>query len=228
MTTRTMTDDEFVRHVQGLVGATVDGIPGKDTLDRLHARLGVSAPPVSGSQPGSEPPKPVSAAPTGLVRIIWHWTAGTHVVSSTDKEHYHFIIGGDGGCVTGRHSPQANVSTSDGAYAAHTRNCNAGSIGVAVAGMYGATEQPFSAGQYPIRDVQVDALVRLTADLCRKYGIPVTPRTVLSHAEVEPTLGIAQAGKWDVSWLPGMTLPSDPVTVGDTLRRRISIQMLGR
>ncbi len=44
MTSRTMTDDQFVRHVQSLVGATVDGIPGEDTLDRLHAKLGVSTP----------------------------------------------------------------------------------------------------------------------------------------------------------------------------------------
>jgi hypothetical protein len=201
-------DNAFVRLFQTRAGLTADGIVGPATL----AALDKAFPPSGG----------VSAPATGLVRIILHWTAGTHVVSETDRAHYHFIIGGDGAVYDGKHKPEANISTSDGAYAAHTRNCNTGSIGVAVAGMFGATEQPFNAGGFPIRQVQVDALVRLVADLCRKYRIPVTPRTVLSHAEVQPTLGIAQNGKWDISWLPGMTLPRDPVSVGNEIRSRIA------
>jgi N-acetyl-anhydromuramyl-L-alanine amidase AmpD len=150
-----------------------------------------------------------------------HWTAGTHVVSSVDRKHYHLIVAGDGSVVSGTHRPEDNISTADNHYAAHTRACNTGSIGVAVAAMHGAAERPFSAGGFPIREVQVDALVKLVADLCRRYAIPVTPRTVLTHAEVQPTLGIRQNGKWDIRWLPGMNSPADPIAVGNVLRNRI-------
>ena len=76
--------------------------------------------------------------------------------------------------------------------------------------MVGAVERPFNAGRYPITPAQVDALARLCADLCRDYTIPVTRKTVLTHAEVQPTLGITQRGKWDVSWLPGMGARGQP------------------
>lgn len=204
-----MTDDEFTRLVQTRLGVPADGKVGPATLAALDKAL----PPV--------------APAAGLSRIIWHWTAGTHVVSSLDRDHYHFIIAGDGSTVEGNRAPEANINTRDGLYAPHTLNCNTGSIGIAVAGMHGAAERPFSAGGFPIREVQVTAIVNLTASLCRKYGIPVTPRTVLSHAEVQPTLGIAQRGKWDISWLPGMNAASDPVAIGNILRGRVSAVIKG-
>lgn len=203
-----LTDDAFVRLVQSRLGVTADGQAGPKTLAALDRRL-----------------PPVQPAAIGLRRIIWHWTAGTHVVSQTDRDHYHFVVGGDGSVVAGRHAPEANISASDGSYAAHTRGANTGAIGVAVAAMYSATERPFQTGPFPIRERQVESLIGLTADLCRRYGIPVTPETVLSHAEVQPTLGIAQAGKWDVSWLPGMNAPGDPVGVGNILRGRVLAHM---
>lgn len=192
-----------------------DGIPGPKSLAallRCHQMGGApNIPPIAGV-----------TTSTGLKRIVVHWSAGTYSVSSLDREHYHFIIGGDGAIVPGQHSPEDNINTSDGDYAAHTLNCNTGSIGVAFAAMARATESPFSAGAYPINDVQLAAMVGLCARLCKQYGIPVTPQTVLSHAEVQPTLGIIQRGKWDVAWLPGMTRPADPVTVGDVLRAKIA------
>lgn len=63
--------------------------------------------------------------------------------------------------------------------------------------------------------------MQLVAALCCRYSIPVTRETVLSHAEVQPTLKVAQKGKWDIAWIPGMAAPGDPVAVGDELRRRI-------
>lgn len=160
-----------------------------------------------------------------LQRIILHWSAGTHTVSALDRRHYHFIIDGAGAVHTGTHKPEANERPVSGKYAAHTLNCNTGSIGVALAAMAGAVERPFDAGKYPITADQVDALIALAARLCAQYGIPVSRKTVLSHAEVQPSLGIAQRGKWDIAWLPGMTGPSDPVTVGDRLRAAIATAM---
>jgi hypothetical protein len=156
-----------------------------------------------------------------MKRIIWHWSAGAHTPSSVDKRHYHYIIDGAGKVHPGMFGPEANEKPTRGNYAAHTLNCNTGSIGIAVAAMAGAVERPFSAGQYPITPAQVDALVALSRKLGAQYGIPVTPQTMLSHAEVQPTLGIKQKGKWDIAWLPGMAAPGNPVKVGDTLRARV-------
>lgn len=88
-----------------------------------------------------------------------------------------------------------------GPRASHTLNCNTGSIGVSLCCMAGAIESPFNAGSAPMTAEQWSALPRVLADLCRRYGIAVSPRTVLSHAEVQGTLGIAQRGKWDITRL---------------------------
>ena len=159
-----------------------------------------------------------------MKRITWHWSAGTHKVSSLDKKHYHFAIDGAGVVHKGDHEPEANLDTST-AYAAHTRGANTGNIGVALCAMHNAKERPFDAGKYPITRNQENALVKLTAELCDTYKIPVTRQTVLSHAEWQPTNGVAQSGKWDISWLPGMDAPIDPVAVGDILRKRVVAEM---
>lgn len=160
-----------------------------------------------------------------MIRIVWHWTAGTNDVSALDREHYHFIIAGDGQVIAGKHAPEANLSAKDGVYAAHTRGANTGAIGIGLAGMHGARQSPFDAGGFPLREAQITALVGLTASLCRKYSIAVDGRHCLSHAEVQPTLGIAQRGKWDITWLPGMARPGDPVAIGNILRGRVLAAM---
>ncbi len=162
-----------------------------------------------------------------LKRIILHWSAGGAKASDLDREHYHFAVQQDGAVVAGKYKPEDNISASDGRYAAHTRSCNTGSIGISLCGMAGAVERPFNAGTAPITAAQVDAFCALAARLCKQYGIPVTRQTVLTHAEVQPTLGIAQRGKWDICWLPGMAAPGNPVAVGDTLRRKIETAMKG-
>ena len=167
-----------------------------------------------------------------MQRVIWHWTAGSHKANATDRRHYHFIIEGDGTIVEGNHPPEANAvirSPNDGnTYAAHTRGLNTGSIGIALAAMRGATERPFSAGPSPITEAQLDALARLTARLCTQYGIPLQRDTVLTHAEVQPTLKVAQRGKWDICWVPGMSGVGDPVAVGDGLRDRVANALLSK
>jgi len=156
-----------------------------------------------------------------MKRIIMHWSAGSHTASNLDMEHYHFIVQGDGSVVVGKYTVADNESASDGKYAAHTKDCNTGSIGIAMAAMAGAVESPFHAGAFPITPVQLEAFTKLAARLARDYNIPITPTTILSHAEVQPTLGIKQNGKWDIAWLPGMAKPADPVTVGGALRSMI-------
>lgn len=156
-----------------------------------------------------------------MKRIILHWTAGTHTVSALDKRHYHVIIDGAGNVHRGDNPISANRAPIGKNYAAHTLNCNTDSIGVAVAAMANAKQAPFRAGNFPITPHQYEKLIDVVADLAREYGIPVTPETILSHAEVQPTLGIKQRGKWDICWLPGMDAPSDPVAVGDMIRDRV-------
>jgi len=156
-----------------------------------------------------------------MARIVTHWTAGAYKVSELDKEHYHIIIAGDGTLVRGDHTIADNVSSGDGDYAAHTRNCNTGSIGVSVACMANARESPFSAGPYPMTLLQWTTLARVCAQLCAAYHIPVSPKTVLGHGEVQKNLSIAQAGKWDP-----MKLPWDPTLsvteVGDQFRSKVT------
>lgn len=153
-----------------------------------------------------------------MKRIIWHWTGGAHKANSTDRAAYHFLVEGDGNVVNGNLPPEANESTADGVYAAHTLNLNTDSIGIALCAMWDAQESPFDWGRAPILPAQVDALARLTADVARRYGIAIGRKTVLSHAEVERTLGVKQRGKWDIVVLPGMDAPQDAIEVGDTLR----------
>jgi len=155
-----------------------------------------------------------------LKRIIAHWAVTKYKCDQTSRQHYHFIYEGDGREVVGNHTPEANESTSDGVYAAHTRSCNTGSIGVSCAAMFGAVsvDKP---GNFPITEVQFDAMCRGIGRLCVKYNIPVGPKTVLSHAEVQGTLGIRQNGKWDIAVLPFAGLKTAKAC-GDEMRRRVA------
>ncbi|PZQ99217.1 MAG: N-acetylmuramoyl-L-alanine amidase [Cereibacter sphaeroides] len=158
---------------------------------------------------------------SGLTGIVMHWTAGGPRASALDRQHYHFMVQQDCQIIAGIHAPEANIAPKQGAYAAHTLNANTGRIGVALCGMMGAGEAPFTAGQAPINEDQVYAFCKMIAGLAKKYGIKVDRQHVLSHAEVQPTLGIKQRGKWDITWLPGMAHPDNPVKVGDQLRAKI-------
>lgn len=136
-----------------------------------------------------------------MKRVINHWTAGAHKASELDRRHYHFLIEGDGKVVGGIHSVADN-EVAKGNYAAHTLNSNTGSIGVAACCCAGARERPFHPGQFPFTMHQWDVMVRVNAQLCLRYGIPVSRSTVLSHCEVPKELGIAQRGKWDIAQVP--------------------------
>lgn len=159
-----------------------------------------------------------------MQRVILHWTGGSYTASSLDKEHYHFVVEGDGTVLRGNHSIADNVSisgkTSD-EYAAHTKGCNTGSIGVSMCAMASAVEAPFDAGKYPLTEKQWKRAAELIADLCRTYRIPVTAKTVLTHAEVQKNLGIKQNGKWDIARLPFDESIVGATACGDNLRIRV-------
>lgn len=153
-----------------------------------------------------------------MKRVILHWTAGSNKASTVDLEHYHFVVNGDGTVVKGDHKVEDNLSTADGVYAAHTKGANTGAIGVAMAGMLGA-EGPGKLGKYPLTKKQWDACMALVKKLTAQYKIPITPSTVLSHAEVQSTLGIKQNGKIDISFgVPGKPELKTAKACGDYMR----------
>jgi len=203
-----------------------DGDFGPKTLEASLASLQAEMPP---PPPGTPHELPADWLPksTKMKRIIAHWTAGSHTVSRTDKEHYHFIWSGDGDAVRGDHEVTDNESTGDKDYAAHTKNCNTGCIGVSVACMAGAIENPFYAGAYPMSRAQWDGMIRGIAQLCDFYGIVVTPETVLSHAEVETVLNIDQNGKWDFTRLAWNTEIYGATACGNLMRLHVASMLSG-
>jgi len=157
-----------------------------------------------------------------MQRIIVHWTAGGSNPSSNDLSHYHILIDSSGKVFKGTPSIKLNSGSvkKGSGYAAHTLNCNSGSIGVSLCGMLGATENPLYAGKYPITEEQWnDVLPVVLAELCQFYNIPIISKTVLTHAEVQGNLSITQRGKWDIAWLPFIGLRG-AATVGDDMRKR--------
>lgn len=159
--------------------------------------------------------------------ITGHWTGGSYTPSDVDKKAYHRIINGDGKVVLGYHSIADNENTTDGKYAAHTFNNNTRNIGVAIAAMGGkeVKESPLVVGKYPIKPIQWNTFIREIASLCKEYNIPVTPKTVMTHAEVQTNLGIKQKNKWDITLLPGDENSRKRVRtakeVGDIMRREV-------
>jgi hypothetical protein len=159
-------------------------------------------------------------------RIHWHWTAGAEGIHDIERDSYNYVILHDGTVVHGDWPPEAQFPPlKPGKYAAHTLNANSHAIGIALDGMVGSQERPFARGTAEINMKQVDELVRLTADLCLKWDVPVTRENVLSHAEVERNIGIKQRPKWDIMWLPDMPAPGDAVAVGDRLRRMVQMEL---
>lgn len=149
---------------------------------------------------------------TSLSRIIFHYTASTYTPNDCDKSHYHFIIDGDGKVVKGKYKPEDNLNCKDGNYAKHTGGLNTGSIGIAISAMYSK--------DYPIKRKQVEAACKLAAELCNKYGIRITNKTVLTHAEVGKMLPHStSAGKIDIINLPCMAVYG-MVNVGNVLRNK--------
>ncbi|MGA0533565.1 peptidoglycan recognition protein family protein [Hansschlegelia sp. KR7-227] len=205
-----------------------DGDFGNFTRDAALAALTTGKPAAIAPSPAPAPkPGRVTTIPaTWLIDaeirgIVVHWTAGAHKASAEDRRHYHFLIEGDGRLVRG--APSVDLNDARGlktGYAPHTLHANTGRIGVSLCCMAGAKESPFQAGSYPMTREQWDELPAVLADLCRTYRVPVTAKTVLSHAEVQGTLGITQRGKWDIARLAFDPSVVGATAVGDLFRKR--------
>lgn len=150
-----------------------------------------------------------------------HWTAGAYAVSNLDRQHYHVILGGNGGpVVRGNQSPKSNESTTDGdSYAGHTRGLNTRRFGLSVACMASAVKG--SAGRFPLLERDWERLAEAAAEVLDFYKLPLSVRTCIQHGEVQRQLGIAQRGKWDICWLPFDPGKSD-VWVCDRFRERVA------
>ena len=155
-----------------------------------------------------------------MKRIICHWTAGGYDASDAELEDYHILVLQDGSLVCGTHAIDANAKPIGQSYAAHTLHCNTESIGISVCCMANAIESPFDGGKCPMTKWQWEVLAQVAADLAQRYGIPVTPQTILGHGEVESNLGIEQRGKWDPLILPWQPTLSKK-EVGDRFRARV-------
>lgn len=156
---------------------------------------------------------------SGMKRIIAHWTVTKYDITAIAKKHYHEIVDGAGVVHKGVHPISANIRPQKGKYAAHTLNCNTGSIGISCAAMFGA-KSVINYGDYPITEKQFRSMCNRIGELCVEYKIPVTPKTVLSHAEVQDNLGIKQRGKWDIAVLPFANLKTAK-DCGNFMRRLV-------
>lgn len=159
---------------------------------------------------------------TGLHRIHLHWPAGTYYPNAAERRAYNGLVDGDCARVDGVFRFEAQGRYQVGKAASHTLDANTGAIGLACCGMRGAIERPFIHGQYPLRWDMLEELCDWAAELAVAYDIPNSRYSILTHAEIQPTLGIRQRFKWDIVWLPGMASPGDPIEVGDQLRAMIS------
>ena len=158
-------------------------------------------------------------------RITTHHSGGSYQPSSLDLSHYHRGVTGDGEVVSGKFDILANAPTRalrEGTYAAHTRGLNSGNIGLCAFSMGNAQwSNPRGSRLFPTLS-QIEALCKEAARLCLEWGIPAERETLLSHAEVEITLGVKQRGKWDFDYsLLGRVTSRDPVAVGDEWRQEV-------
>lgn len=219
-----------IRAFQTSRGLLVDGIVGPQT------RAAFTAARPSPTPPASSPVAPSSSPAASIVPAAWmpraamrrvhlHWTAGAYAANGLDQNAYHLLIDGTPRLVRGKWPISANVTCPRGAYAAHTLNANTGAIGVSICCMGGPGVTMANHGKYPMKREQWKMAVQAIAELCRFYSIPVTDKTVLTHAEVQPNLGIRQNGKWDIATLSFDRSFDTARKVGDRLRREVAARL---
>lgn len=145
-----------------------------------------------------------------MKNVVYHWTAGNYTPCSTDLEHYHFIIDGQGMVYKGKYTPLDNLNTSDGKYAAHCGGGNTGRIGIAICCRRDINTPP--------TQKQVEAMCKLGADMCVKYGL--NPNQCITHAEFGAAHPhTSSCGKIDINSLPYIGLRGVK-EVGEYLRTK--------
>ena len=155
-----------------------------------------------------------------MKRIIIHWTAGTNQPNSVDYQHYHYMVNSGGLIVEGLYKPEDNENCNDGKYAQHTGGGNTGSIGVAMCGMCGF-QNAKNIGKYPLTKQQCETTFQLCAKLCKKYNIPITPETVLTHYEFGKSHPKTSSyGKIDIIHLPAYPEVTQSA-MGDCIRNKV-------
>lgn len=160
----------------------------------------------------------------GVRGIVWHWTAGANGLIALERKAYNFLHDTEGNTYDGESTiaEQVMYDWRRGIGASHTKSMNTGWIGQSVDAMAGAKQtNPITWGSHPITWEGIDTMLEHSAELVKEYDIPVSPWTTLSHAEVQPTLGVTQRWKWDYVVLPGDSVSRDPVEVGNVLRKRM-------
>ncbi|MCQ2754656.1 MAG: N-acetylmuramoyl-L-alanine amidase [bacterium] len=153
-------------------------------------------------------------------RIIIHWTAGQYAPNTTDLEHYHFVVGGNGKVHKGKFEPEDNINCNDGRYAQHTGGGNTRTIGIAMACMYGFMNER-NQGEYPMTNVQFESCMKEVAKLCKRYNILISPETVLTHYEFgQKHPKTTSYGKPDIVFIPPYShIKRDKV--GDFIRKKV-------
>jgi len=161
----------------------------------------------------------------GVRGVVMHWTAGAQGFIALERNAYNFLFSVEGDTIQGNHTiaEQVMYDWRKDIGASHTKSMNTGWIGCSVDAMAGSAQKnPMQWGSNPITWKGIDAMLEQTMEICEEYNIPVSPWTTLTHAEVQPTLGVKQRWKWDYTVLPGDTNGfQDPRKVGDMLRSRM-------
>lgn len=77
-------------------------------------------------------------------------------------------------------------------------------------------------------ETQWNKMTEVVAALALRYGILVTRQTILTHAEIWPTLNIRQKNKWDVTRLAFDDSVRGHRDIGDMMRSQIAEHLDGK
>ncbi len=155
-----------------------------------------------------------------MKKVVIHWTAGANQPNNTDYEHYHYLVNKDGIVIAGKYTPEDNENCNDGKYAQHCGGGNTGAIGVSMCGMYGFKDKN-NVGEYPLTKKQCEATFKLVAELCKKYNIAITNKTVLTHYEFgQSHRNTSSYGKIDIVYMPPYP-EIEKNKVGDFIRNKV-------